>query len=85
MRLTMRRARARLIAELVDGHYDMVVGVRVNPERGLPIGAAHQFGNRLLTGFVASIFGKELRDMLSGYRVFSRRFVKSFPAAFERL
>jgi hypothetical protein len=40
----------------------------------------HRFGNRLLTGCVASIFGNRFGDMLSGYRVFSRRFVKSFPA-----
>ena len=40
----------------------------------------HQAGNRLLTGAVAWIFGHRLTDILSGYRVFSRRFVKSFPA-----
>ncbi|WP_176086591.1 glycosyltransferase family 2 protein [Martelella sp. HB161492] len=40
----------------------------------------HRFGNRLLTGLVSMIFGNEFSDMLSGYRVFSRRFVKSFPA-----
>ncbi len=40
----------------------------------------HQFGNRLLTGIVNWIFGKRCLDILSGYRVFSRRFVKSFPA-----
>ena len=49
-----------------------------NPEQDYR--AAHQFGNRLLTVFVATVFGKELRDMLPGYRVLSRRFVKSFPA-----
>ena len=40
----------------------------------------HVFGNRLLTGTVATIFGDRLKDMLSGYRVMSRRFIKSFPA-----
>jgi hypothetical protein len=40
----------------------------------------HRFGNWLLTSMVASIFGNRFTDMLSGYRVFSRRFVKSFPA-----
>ena len=40
----------------------------------------HRFGNRLLTGIVAAIFGGGFDDMLSGYRVFSRRYVKSFPA-----
>jgi hypothetical protein len=46
----------------------------------------HQFGNSLLTGFVAKVFGNRVTDMLSGYRAFSRRFVKSFPtlaAGFE--
>src|SRR5882757_4116046 len=39
----------------------------------------HRFGNRMLTGFVAQVFGATFEDLLSGYRVFSRRFVKSFP------
>ncbi len=42
--------------------------------------AGHRFGNRLLTGCVARLFGDSFEDMLSGYRVFSRRYVKSFPA-----
>ena len=40
----------------------------------------HRFGNSLLTGTVSKLFGDRFLDMLSGYRVFSRRFVKSFPA-----
>jgi hypothetical protein len=40
----------------------------------------HRFGNRLLTGLVAYFFGERMSDMLSGYRIMSRRFVKSFPA-----
>jgi len=40
----------------------------------------HRFGNRVLTGMVATFFGSRIMDLLSGYRVFSRRFVKSFPA-----
>jgi glycosyltransferase involved in cell wall biosynthesis len=40
----------------------------------------HRFGNAMLTSLVGAIFGRQLKDMLSGYRVFSRRFVKSFPA-----
>ena len=44
------------------------------------IGLGHRAGNRLLTGFVAHVFGQSFTDMLSGYRVFTRRFVKSFPA-----
>jgi hypothetical protein len=46
----------------------------------------HQFGNALLTGMLARLFGRSFTDILSGYRVFSRRFVKSFPvlsAGFE--
>jgi glycosyltransferase involved in cell wall biosynthesis len=69
----------RLVAELVDGHYDMVVGARVSQGETV-FRRGHRFGNRLLTGFVDGIFGTDQRDMLSGYRVFSRRFVKSFPA-----
>ena len=42
--------------------------------------AGHRFGNAVLTGFVGRLFGNRFRDMLSGYRVFSRRFAKSFPA-----
>ena len=49
-------------------------------EAGLAYRAGHRTGNRVLTGLVVRLFGAEIRDMLSGYRVFSRRFVKSFPA-----
>ncbi|MBL6455930.1 glycosyltransferase [Belnapia sp. T6] len=61
---------------------DMVTGVRVTPEE---VAAAayrpgHQLGNAVLTGMVRNVFGDRISDMLSGYRVFSRRFVKSFPA-----
>lgn len=69
----------RLIEALFDGGYAMVVGARVTTE-DLAYRLGHQFGNRVLTGFVAAVFGTGLRDMLSGYRIFSRRFVKSFPA-----
>jgi glycosyltransferase involved in cell wall biosynthesis len=58
---------------------DMVVGARVTTIKAA-YRAGHRFGNRLLTGIVGSIFGNRINDMLSGYRVFSRRFVKSFPA-----
>ena len=44
-----------------------------------PTGAGHRTGNRLLTAFVANVFRASFTDILSGYRVFSRRFVKSFP------
>ena len=67
-----------MIAKLVDEQLDMVVATRVESE-GLAYRRGHRTGNRLLTGFVAHIFGRSFTDMLSGYRVFSRRFVKSFP------
>jgi glycosyltransferase involved in cell wall biosynthesis len=68
-----------MIETLLDCHCDMVNGRRIsNSEKAYRFG--HQFGNRFLTGIVAWIFGKRSFDMLSGYRIFSRRFVKSFPA-----
>jgi len=68
-----------MIAELVGGHCDMVIGVRTSRQHKA-YRPGHRFGNRALTGFVAQVFGRNLHDLLSGYRVFSRRFVKSFPA-----
>ena len=76
-------AAPRLIAELLDGGYDMVTGSRVT-EIEAAYRPGHVFGNRLLTGLVSLGFGCQVRDMLSGYRVFSRRFVKSFPASSAR-
>ncbi|MEI7805357.1 MAG: glycosyltransferase family 2 protein [Hyphomicrobiales bacterium] len=67
-----------MIARLLEDRLDMVVAARVHREEAA-YRAGHQFGNRLLTGFVAQVFGHTFTDMLSGYRVFSRRFVKSFP------
>jgi hypothetical protein len=66
-----------MIARLVEAGLDMVVAARRGDERAYRPG--HRFGNRALTGFVARVFGSPFADMLSGYRVFSRRFVKSFP------
>jgi hypothetical protein len=57
----------------------MVTGTRVHLESAA-YRPGHVFGNVVLTGLVARLFRAELGDMLSGYRVFSRRFVKSFPA-----
>ena len=65
-----------LIELLVSENLDQVVGVR----RGSAYRSGHERGNRLLNRIVAGIFGDSMGDMLSGYRVFSRRFVKSFPA-----
>jgi len=56
----------------------MVVGARVDREEAA-YRRGHRTGNRLLSGFVTHIFGQSFSDMLSGYRAFSRRFVKSFP------
>ena len=67
-----------MIARLLEDRLDMVVANRVHREQSA-YRAGHVAGNRLLTGFVASMFGPSFNDMLSGYRVFSRRFVKSFP------
>jgi hypothetical protein len=68
-----------LIAKLVSENLDMVVGCRVDQEVAA-YRAGHRFGNALFTGFVANLFGNRFTDILSGYRAFSRRFVKSFPA-----
>lgn len=68
-----------LVRTLLDKQLDMVNGARVTSiKEAYRFG--HRLGNRMLTGLVQWIFGKQFDDMLSGYRVFSRRFVKSFPA-----
>ena len=71
-----------LIDKLIDEQLDMVVGCR---QTAAEIASAayrhgHQWGNRLLTQSVMQIFGGQFTDMLSGYRVFTRRYVKSIPA-----
>ncbi len=67
-----------MIQRLCEHHLDMVNGARVTDIRAA-YRPGHRFGNRLLTGLVAWT-GNGLTDMLSGYRVFSRRYVKSFPS-----
>jgi len=67
-----------LIAKLVTEELDLVTGRRVHTEAAA-YRAGHVLGNRMLTGLTSLMFGIELKDMLSGYRVMSRRFVKSFP------
>ena len=67
-----------MIARLIEEQLDMVVGARVDREEAA-YRRGHRTGNRLLSGFVTHIFGRSFSDMLSGYRAFSRRFVKSFP------
>lgn len=69
-----------MVARLVADNLDMVVGTRLRTEEAGAFPRGHELGNHLLTGTVAWLFGDRFDDMLSGYRVFSRRFVKSFPA-----
>lgn len=70
---------AEMVALLSQESLDMVNGCRVTSGPAVyPMG--HRLGNRILTGLVALIFGNRFKDMLSGYKVMSRRFVKSFPA-----
>ena len=67
-----------MVAKIVDDRLDMVVASRVDREEAA-YRRGHRAGNRLLTGVVTHMFGRAFSDILSGYRVFSRRFVKSFP------
>jgi glycosyltransferase involved in cell wall biosynthesis len=67
-----------MIALLLEERLDMVVAARVHTDEAA-YRRGHVAGNRLLTGFVDAVFGAAFTDILSGYRVFSRRFVKSFP------
>jgi glycosyltransferase involved in cell wall biosynthesis len=69
-----------MVARLVEEHLDMVVGSRLTDFEGEAFRRGHRFGNDLLTGCLGLFFGRTFSDILSGYRVFSRRFVKSFPA-----
>jgi len=74
-----------MIAMMLEHNYDMVVGCRRSEEEEA-YRRGHRLGNRLLTGLLERLFGRTFTDILSGYRVFSRRFVKSFPvlsAGFE--
>jgi glycosyltransferase involved in cell wall biosynthesis len=68
----------RMIDKLVNEHLDMVVGLRVDQEQ-TAYRRGHRTGNWMLTSFLSAVFGQAFKDILSGYRVFSRRFVKSFP------
>jgi glycosyltransferase involved in cell wall biosynthesis len=69
-----------LITRLITEQLDMVVGARQPVTHDLAYRPGHKGGNLFLTGVVQCLFGRQLKDMLSGYRVMSRRFVKSFPA-----
>ena len=67
-----------MIARLTGEQLDMVVGTRVH-EAAEAYRRGHVMGNRAMTGLLAGLFGRSFTDIFSGYRVFSRRFVKSFP------
>ncbi|MES2444485.1 MAG: glycosyltransferase family 2 protein [Pseudomonadota bacterium] len=74
-----------MVGKLVEDGLDMVVGTRVH-EAAEAYRRGHVLGNRVMTGFLAGLFGRTFTDIFSGYRIFSRRFVKSFPvlsAGFE--
>ena len=73
-------AAPRMIEALLSGPYDHVLGVRREDAGASAYRAGHETGNKVLNGVVGKVFGENVEDMLSGYRVFSRRFVKSFPA-----
>ena len=68
-----------LVRKLVGEQLDMVVGARKS-EVEEAYRPGHALGNRLFTGLLSSLFGRSFSDIFSGYRVFSRRFAKSFPA-----
>lgn len=71
-------AAPELVARLIDEQLDMVVGAR-RSEVEAAYRRGHRLGNAVLTGILARLFGRSFSDILSGYRVFSRRFIKSFP------
>lgn len=72
------QAAPKLLQRLIEDGLDMMVGTRTDVS-GTAYRPAHRFGNWMLTALVRTMFGGGFSDMLSGYRVFSRRFVKSFP------
>ena len=68
-----------MVSTLIRNKLDMVAASRISTDT-TAYRPAHQIGNRFLSGLVAWLFGDRFRDILTGFRVFSRRFVKSFPA-----
>jgi glycosyltransferase involved in cell wall biosynthesis len=71
-----------MIRRVIEGGVDLLTACRVHSEAGA-YRRGHLMGNRMLTGLTATLFNVRLTDMLSGYRAFSRRFVKSFPFTAE--
>ncbi len=77
---TYDAARAReMVDQLMRDKLDMIVGIRHGDDPAA-YRRGHRTGNRMFNGVVALLFGDRFSDIFSGYRVFSRRFVKSFPA-----
>ncbi|HEU4810167.1 MAG TPA: glycosyltransferase family 2 protein [Sphingomicrobium sp.] len=76
------QAAPEMVALLLADQLDMVVGTRKHEEKDAYRGG-HVLGNRIFTGLLARLFGRSFNDIFSGYRVFSRRFVKSFPVLSE--
>jgi glycosyltransferase involved in cell wall biosynthesis len=75
-------AAPEMVRQLVSEQLDMVVGTRQHEAKEAYRGG-HVLGNRLFTGLLSRLFGRSFSDIFSGYRVFSRRFVKSFPVLSE--
>jgi glycosyltransferase involved in cell wall biosynthesis len=75
-------ASPRMIAQMVSDGADLLTARRIHTDAAA-YRTGHLLGNRMLTGLTALLFNVHLTDMLSGYRVFSRRFVKSFPFTAE--
>ena len=71
-----------MVKLLLDDQLDMVVGTRQHEMKDAYRGG-HVLGNRIFTGLLSRLFGRSFSDIFSGYRVFSRRFVKSFPVLSE--
>lgn len=76
------KAAPAMVDLLLAEQLDMVVGTRRHEEKEAYRGG-HVLGNRIFTGLLSSLFGRSFSDIFSGYRVFSRRFVKSFPVLSE--
>ena len=75
-------ASPRMVAALIEGGSDLLTAKRIHADAAA-YRPGHVLGNRVLTGLTATLFSVQIADMLSGYRVFSRRFVKSFPFTAE--
>jgi len=73
-------AAPELVRKLIDEQLDMVVGARKSEVEADAYRRGHVLGNKVFTGLLSSLFGRSFSDIFSGYRVFSRRFAKSFPA-----